>query len=482
MPLNEAHQEGIIHRDLRPQNLIVDASSGESETIKVVNFGASNGEPTEQNVLYKAPEVLDGRISTVASDIFSLAVVAYEMLTGQMPFSGSNVKELARSQYDGLSVEPSQLRPDLPRSVDSILAKALSHNPADRYPKARDLGDALFAALTESSVPENVPLNPFEDEIKESEDLKEPSTLTPDPVARKSSFITIPPIPAPPTVPTEYPPVPRNPLQKPLEAPPARKKPVLAVVGGLILLAVLGAAGYFLVQDRTMVDRLLSSIKPTPSDSQPAELAPAANTAMPPLPRNLPPPPNSTFYGNNKQDLKGDLLKNFVGFAIYYPKDWKVNGPQEGKTDNARGKFLDISRSTPDGRMKEQMLISYYPSKGTFVDDRDQFPKMVKETNETLKKLLPGYQMVSEGETTFNGGWRAYEIKFQGGGTSGTGEKLVVWGRRLFVPAARPGAPNGFEITMLATSLADGVRSVDDIGVRGELAAILNSFEPNQNP
>ena len=75
---------------------------------------------------------------------------------------------------------------------------------------------------------------------------------------------------------------------------------------------------------------------------------------------------------------------------------------------------------------------------------------MARETNETLTKLLRGYQLVSEGEIMLNRDWQAYEIKFQGGGTSGTGEKLVVWGRRLFIPAARPGVRNGFEITMLA--------------------------------
>jgi hypothetical protein len=89
--------------------------------------------------------------------------------------------------------------------------------------------------------------------------------------------------------------------------------------------------------------------------------------------------------------------------------------------------------------------------------------------------------MLSEGEINVNGDWRAYEIKFQGSGTTESGEKMDVWGRRLFIPAARPGVRTGFEITMLATSAADEVRSVDDVGVRGELAAILNSFEPGQN-
>ena len=80
-----------------------------------------------------------------------------------------------------------------------------------------------------------------------------------------------------------------------------------------------------------------------------------------------------------------------------------------------------------------------------------------------------------------SGDWKAYEVKFQGTGTATNGEQITVWGRRLFIPAARPGVRNGFEVTMLATSLADDVKSVEDVGVHGELAPILYSFEPSQN-
>ena len=89
--------------------------------------------------------------------------------------------------------------------------------------------------------------------------------------------------------------------------------------------------------------------------------------------------------------------------------------------------------------------------------------------------------MVSEGNTLVNGGWNAYEVRFQGSGTGEKGERLLVWGRRIFVPAARPGVRSGFEITMLATSYADDVRSVDDVGVRDELGTILYTFEPGRN-
>ena len=200
-----------------------------------------------------------------------------------------------------------------------------------------------------------------------------------------------------------------------------------------------------------------------------------------PQPRTIGQPPNSTFYQNSKENLKGDLLRNFVGFSMYYPKDWKVNGPQQGATVKARGKFIDISRLTPGGGIKEQMLVSYYASSGMFAEDAAKFPELLRETNETINKLVSGYRMVSEREIKFNGDWRAYEIKFQFDGQSATGEKTPVWGRRLFVPAGRPGVRNGFEITMLATPASADVKSVDDVGIRGELASILNTFEPSQN-
>ena len=96
---------------------------------------------------------------------------------------------------------------------------------------------------------------------------------------------------------------------------------------------------------------------------------------VPPLPRKIAQPPNTDYYDNNKANLKGDLSRNFVGFSVYYPKDWKVNGPQASTTLNARGKFLDIARVTPEGQLKEQMLISYYLSKGTLRTTKRNLPR-----------------------------------------------------------------------------------------------------------
>lgn len=462
--LNEAHGQGIVHRDIRPQNLIVDATARDGEQVKLVNFGASTGDPTPQNYRYKAHEVLEGRIATVSSDIFSLAVVAYEMLTGRVPFEGDSEKDLVREQNAGIRVPPTAVRTEMSRAVDAVLAKAMAFNPSDRYPKARDFGDAFYGAVAEpmpAAMAATVP------------------PAAPKPAAVRTETLK-PLVPAPATAPVKEIPVqptPDEPAWKNRSPEPPQvesSRPWIAPVIGVLLLALVGIGWY------ALVNRPGQPPAPANQANTPAGNA-AANTEMPPLARNIPQPPNTNFYANTKQNLRGDLLRNFVGFTMYYPKDWKVNGPQVSSGDGIRGKFIDISRERPDGRLQEQMLVSYYPSKGTYKADADRFPELVKEANETLKKLLPGYQMVSEGEIKINGEWRGYELKFQAGGETATGEKLIVWGRRLFIPAARPGVRNGFEITMLATSLAPEIRSVDDVGVKGELGPILYSFEPSQN-
>ncbi len=476
--LNEAHQEGILHRDIRPGNLVIDPDAGEIEQAKLVNFGASNGEPNADNLVYKSPEVIDGRINTIVGDIFSLAVVSYEMLTGRVPFEGTSKNDILRAQYAGPTALPSELRPDLPRAVDKIFEKALSFKPAERYKKAREFGDALTAALAEVSVPQEqsveqpniVNLQPLAPAVKPTPAESMPSPRIQVPAARKAD----------PSLPKTDQVLKTRSSRLPQE--PRSKLWYIAGAGILILAAALALGWYFIEIYRGSAPQAVGSNETGQLKSNGANVVSGTESVeMPPQPRLLVQPPNTDLYQNNKENLNGDLAANFVGFSLYYPKNWTINGPQPSESSGTRGKFLDISRSTPDGRMQEQMLVSYYPSGGTMAADAAKFPRLVRETNETLEKILPGYQMISEGEILFNGNWRAYEVKFQGGGTSSTGETLIVWGRRLYVPAARPGAPNGFEITMLATSDAENVRGVDEVGVRGDLGPILHSFEPSQS-
>lgn len=466
--LNEAHQEGILHRDVRPENLIVD-TTGETEQTILVNFGASNGEPTPTNMAYKAHEVLDGRIATVSSDIFSLAIVAFEMLTGRLPFAGESARELVRSQNRGLDLASTDSRSILRPAVDEIFTRAFALNPADRYAKARDFGDALCAALAES----------------EARPVKTAGIAVP--IVRTETLTPIVPVPTP-TEASDAKPIrdvgvarPTNDMPAMVAGPPTGRSifvPILGVLGLLVLIG--GLWYYFLYSPPAGSPAPANAVVNTDLPVVPPVLPAGANGAHQPPARAIAVPPNSTFYQNSRQNVKGDLLRNFVGFSLYYPKDWKVNGPTESANMKTRGKFLDISRLSPDDTLMEQMLVSYYASSGTFAGDADRFRQLVKETNETLKGL-PGYRMISEQEIKLNGDRRAYEIKFQAEPVYEKGRKVQLWGRRLFVPAERPEARNGFEITMLATSADDDVRGVDDIGVRGELAAILSSFEPTYN-
>lgn len=473
--LSNAHQEGLLHRDIEPSNIAIERRNDGSEQAILIGMGLSKGDADEYTAFYRAPEVLEGRIPTVASDIFALGATAFEMLTGQLPFSGDTPKELIAAQRNSRPTIPAEIANSISPLVESVLMRAMSPNPATRFAKAREFGDALHHALVDCA-PEV-------------------------PKVRRDSLADVIPTPALPSSGNvadhgEKKEVILKPLAKAVsvENDPAwtRRSPeppsegshlvkIIAAIGIPVLLMLLGVGWYLLV--KTPVDPSLNSLTGEPGSTGLDTTVPNVNSdiEVPPLPRTIPQPPNTSFYQNTKQNLKGDLLLNFVGFTVYYPKDWRVNGPQVRENVNSRGKFLDISHETPEGMMKEQMLISYYPSRGTFKEDVDKFPQLAKEANETLKKLLPGYQQISEGETQVNGNWRAYELTFQAGGRSPSGENITVWGRRLFIPAARPGVRAGFEITMLATSFSDEVRGADDVGTKGELAKILYTFEPSQN-
>lgn len=513
--LSEMHQNGVLHRNLTPENIILTLSDNDTEQVKITGFGLS-GARRGDDLVYNAPEILDDQVATVASDVYSLAVIAYQMLTNRVPFSGTTPKQMLKSQREGMKLHPTNLRLDVSPLVDKILEKGMSLVGVDRYPKARDFGDALFNALTtvspwtneadedekielitnEGEAADSIPAPPVPlfldpetvtegdeaDAVEDAEDIEEVEAAdisgTEDAGVPEETVAAVPAAGDDPA------------WTKRSPEPPQTASPslvLLSLLGFVILLAgIWGIWNYFLSRpsNPAYVPPTNASQESTPDPLAPnpdqANLPASQNGDVPPQPRVITQPPDTTFFQSAKQNFKGDLARNFVGFSLYYPNDWKVNESRESTEPGTRGKFLDISHA-PNGKMAEQMLISYYESRGTFNTDADKFPQYVAETNERLKKLIPDYQMLSQGRILVNGGWPAYEVKFQGGGTTDKGEKLIVWGRRLFIPAARPGVKNGFEITMLATSYSADVKSVDDVGAKGGLATVLSTFEPGQS-
>ena len=149
--LDYAHARGVIHRDVKPANALV----GSDDHLTLVDFGiAREVEGTRQThaglvigtAEYLAPEVLKGRSGGKSADLYALGIVAYELLTGRVPFAGETMAILYAHVHD-LPPRPSSLRPDLPRSVDRPLLRQLEKDPDQRYRTAEEFVAELARAV-----------------------------------------------------------------------------------------------------------------------------------------------------------------------------------------------------------------------------------------------------------------------------------------------------------------------------------------------
>ena len=179
--MSAAHDSYIIHRDIKPQNIMI----LENGLIKITDFGIAmalnSTQLTQTNsvmgsVHYLPPEQASGKGATIQSDVYSMGILMYELLTGELPFRGDNAVEIALKQIKEPVPAIRTKIESIPQSIENIIMKATAKNPKNRYKDAREMHDDLKTALSKER--ENEPKYTFKYAETDNENIKKSEVRT----------------------------------------------------------------------------------------------------------------------------------------------------------------------------------------------------------------------------------------------------------------------------------------------------------------
>lgn len=239
--LSHAHSRNLIHRDIKPQNIMVLRDG----TVKVTDFGIaclSNGaNPSNEaigSVHYISPEQAKGEYTDNRSDIYSAGVVLYEMLTGRLPFEGDNPVSVAIQHFSAVPLKPREIDPDIPEALEQICMKAMATDRRKRYTTA----DAMIADLEAFRKDPSLSFDYSLEDLRDRSGEEEPTQYIPNVAATR-------------TKPPRY----VEPVDEEDEEERPRRRWIRVVVT-LLLLAGLGYGAYFAVN--TIYQGVINSFTP----------------------------------------------------------------------------------------------------------------------------------------------------------------------------------------------------------------------------
>src|SRR5215510_194691 len=266
-------------------------------------------------------------------------------------------------------------------------------------------------------------------------------------------------------------------------AGPKKRSKLPLILGILAVLFVFGigavAAAYWidvrpiLAKNGTLAGPM---VNPEPAKPSPrTEATPFEATAPQAEPvKEVPPyspPADAVQFVNSKDKLDGKLAEHYVDFSFYYPKSWDKD-PKAGVAGASN--FAKVERRLPPDFTQENFAVGWYASAGSEEADRSVFPNLAESMSAQFAKSFSEYRKVSEGPVKA-GEYDGYEFRFESVSRNTEHGDIKIWGRVILLPPVS-GGKNGVTLLMLATSLAPELKSVDDVGVKGELPMMLESF------
>jgi serine/threonine protein kinase/tetratricopeptide (TPR) repeat protein len=336
--LDYAHARGVTHRDVKPGNVVV----GPADHVTLLDFGiaraAAESHLTKTGAMvgtpeYMAPEGVTGAGDNDTADRYALGVVAFEMLTGRLPFSGTDSMATMYAHIHTPPPAPRSIRPDLPVAAERVLLRQLAKDPAERFPSAADFAAAL-AAAARSERPTPVAPDPQRDGDEEQ---------TMPVVSGAAHTAPRPPLPAddPPTIGA-------------VERPPKRggRGPAFALVAlAAVVLAGLGAL---------LVNQAPEPIQPTPVAKLATPVTPPPTSPPAPTATAEAPPPTVVTPEQRLQAAQASLSAGDFPAALAALQELRQASPSTpGVEDTLFRAHLDFGRALLDREDLDGSLAQY---------------------------------------------------------------------------------------------------------------------------